>query len=70
MKNKLEIIGIIENASVELEDLLDLAQSYTQYNLKNKDIKNIDLILDKMQEHASNLKTLFINGEINNLLKD
>ena len=51
-------IGIIESAAVELENLIDIAQTFTDGKSDNNDIKEIDFCLSKMEEHISKLNNL------------
>ncbi len=61
-------IGIIESAAVELENLIDIAQTFTDGKSDNNDIKEIDFCLSKMEKHISKLNNLFKNGNIEKLL--
>ena len=65
---KAKTIGIIESAAVELKNLLDIAQTFTDGKSDNNDIKEIDFCLSKMEEHISKLNNLFKNGNIEKLL--
>lgn len=65
---KTKTIGIIETAAVELKNLLDIAQTFTDGKSDNNDIKEIDFCLSKMEEHVYELNYLFQNGNIENFL--
>lgn len=65
---KAKTIGIIESAAVELKNLLDIAQTFTDGKSDNNDIKEIDFCLSKMEENISKLNNLFKNGNIEKLL--
>ncbi len=65
---KTKTIGIIETAAVELKNLLDIAQTFTDGKSDNNDIKEIDFCLSKMEEHVYELNYLFQNGNIEKLL--
>lgn len=65
---KAKTIGIIETAAVELKNLLDIAQTFTDGKSDNNDIKEIDFCLSKMEEHVYELNYLFQNGNIEKLL--
>lgn len=65
---KTKTIGIIESAAVELKNLLDIAQTFTEGKSDNNDIKEIDFCLSKMEEHVHKLNSLFRNGNIEKLL--
>lgn len=56
---KTKTIGIIETAAVELKNLLDIAQTFTDGKSDNNDIKEIDFCLSKMEEHVYELNYLF-----------
>ena len=61
-------IGTIESAAVELKCLLDIAQTFTDGKSDNKDLKEIDFCLSKMEEHVDKLNKLFYEGKIEKLL--
>lgn len=63
-KNKVQIIGIVENAAVELKGYIDLASAYADTHEDNRQVQNISLILDKMKEHIDTLYDLFENNKL------
>ncbi len=65
---KLKTIGVIETAAVELKNLLDIAQTFTDGKSHNEDLKEVDFCLSKMEEQVNKLNDLFLNGNIENLL--
>jgi|GEM_PF-3061544 hypothetical protein len=65
---KIKTIGVIESAAVELKNLLDIAQTFTDGKSDNDDIKEIDFCLSKMEEQVHKLNSLFKNGNIEKLL--
>lgn len=67
-KDKLKTVGTIESAAVELKNLLDIAQTFTDGKSDNKDLKEIDFCLSKMEEHVDKLNKLFYEGKIEKLL--
>lgn len=67
-KDNLKTVGTIESAAVELKSLLDIAQKYTDGKADNKDIKEIDFCLSKMEEHVDKLNKLFNEEKIEMLL--
>ncbi len=67
-KDKLETVGTIESAAVELKSLLDIAQKFTDGKTDNNDLKEIDFCLSKMEEHVNKLNNLFFENKIEELL--
>ncbi len=61
-------IGIIESAAVELKNLLDIAQTFTDGKSDNTDIKEIDFCLSKRKSIFLNLTTFLKTGILKNSL--
>ena len=59
-KEKLKTVGIIESAAVELKSLLETAQKFTDGKANNRDLKEIDFCLSKMEEHVYKLNNLYL----------
>ena len=68
-KEKLKNVGIIESAAVELKSLLKTAKKFTDGKANNRDLKEIDFCLSKMEEHVYKLNNLFSENKIEELLK-
>lgn len=63
-KKKREIIGTIENAAVELDTYLKIANSYVYAHCYHPEVLHIGLIINKMSEHVEKLHNLFVKDEI------
>ena len=66
-KENFKTVGTIESIAEELRCLLDIAQKFTDGKSDNKDLKEIDFCLTKMDEHVNKLNKLFYEGKIEQL---
>ena len=66
--DKLETLGVIEDAVTELSSYLKIANSFVFCHCYNKEVLHIGLILDKMNEHVEKLYELFTENKLDKLL--